>query len=54
MPDFAALIADFQGPDKEMAGYKEPPSIDAASKKDVSRLQKEIFQVECHTDASQI
>ena len=35
MPDFAALIAYFQGPHKEMAGYKELPNIDAASKKDL-------------------
>jgi len=35
MPDFAAMIADFHGPDTEIAGYKELPSIDAASKKDL-------------------
>ena len=35
MPDFAAMIADFQGPDKDIAGYKELQNIDAASKEDL-------------------
>ena len=29
------MITDFQGPEKDIAGYKELPSIDAASKKDL-------------------
>jgi hypothetical protein len=31
MPDFAAMIADFQGPDKEMVGYKDLPTIEVDS-----------------------
>ena len=33
MPDFAAMITDFEGPDKHMTGYKDLPTIDADSKK---------------------
>ena len=33
MPDFAAMIADFKGPEKDMIGYKDLPTIDADSKK---------------------
>ena len=33
MPDFAAMIADFNGPKKDMIGYKDLPTIDANSKK---------------------
>ena len=36
MPDFAAMIEDFEGLQERI----------------VSRLQKEIFQVECHPGAS--
>ena len=35
MPDFAAMIADFQGPNKDMVRYKDLPTIDADSKKDL-------------------
>ena len=35
MPDFAAMIADFEGPDKHMIGYKDLPTIDADSKKEL-------------------
>jgi len=35
MPDFAAMIADFQGPNKDMVGYKDLPTIDADSKNDL-------------------
>ena len=34
MPDFAAMIADFEGPKKGMIGYKDLPTIDADSKKE--------------------
>ena len=35
MPDFAAMIADFEGPKKDMIGYKDLPTIDADSKKEL-------------------
>ena len=35
MPDFAAMIADFEGPEKDMIGYKDLPTIDADSKKEL-------------------
>ena len=35
MPDFAAMIADFEGPKKGMIGYKDLPTIDADSKKEL-------------------
>ena len=34
MPDFPAMIADFEGPDKEIIGYKDLPTIDVDSKKE--------------------
>ena len=35
MPDFAAMIAYFKGPKKDMIGYTDLPTIDADSKKDL-------------------
>ena len=35
MPDFDAMIADFEGPEKDMIGYKDLPTIDADSKKEL-------------------
>ena len=35
MPDFAAMIADFEGPKKDMIGYKDLPTIYADSKKEL-------------------
>ena len=35
MTDFAAMIADFEGPKKDMIGYKDLPTIDADSKKEL-------------------
>ena len=35
MPDFAATIVDFEGPDKDIIGYKDLPTIDANSKKEL-------------------
>ena len=35
MPDFAAMIADFEGQEKDMIGYKDLPTIDADSKKEL-------------------
>ena len=35
MPDFAAMIVDFEGPEKDMIGYKDLPTIDADSKKEL-------------------
>ena len=35
MPDFAAMIADFEGPKKDMIVYKDLPTIDPDSKKEL-------------------
>ena len=35
MPDFSAMIVDFEGPKKDMIGYKDLPTIDADSKKEL-------------------
>jgi hypothetical protein len=35
MPCFAAMIADFQGLDKDIAGYKDLPTIKVDSEKDL-------------------
>ena len=35
MPDVAAMIAHFKGPKKDMIGYKDLPTIDAYSKKEL-------------------
>ena len=35
MPDFATMIADFKGPKKDMIGFKNLPTIDANSKKEL-------------------
>ena len=53
MLDFASMIPDFEGPKKDMIGYKDRSTI-RLQERIVSRLQKEIFQVECHPGDSQI
>ena len=40
MPDFAAMIADFEGPEKDMIGYKDLPTIDAAPRKNYIQFAK--------------
>ena len=42
MPDFATMIADFEGPDKDIIGYKDMPTIDADSKKELYPGGKEV------------
>ena len=40
MPDFAAMIADFDGPDKHMIGYNDLPTIDATPRKNCIQVAK--------------
>jgi hypothetical protein len=54
VPDFAAMIADFQGPDRNIAGYKELKSIRLDSETDLYPGCKKKDSKLCHTVASQI